>query len=191
MSELLELRKMKKAKKPSFVNQDSWKRKELPTSWRKPRGMHSKMRLKFRGNPKIPSQGYRSPVLVRNLHPSGLRTVLVSSVQQLDSIKDEGVIISYTVGVKKKLAMLKKATELKLKILNLKDDYVAKAEAAFAERKKIKSELKTSKLAKATKESKKPEKTQEKTSAKKEETEEDKRKSSKKEMEKIITKPNK
>ena len=188
MSDLLELRKVKKAKKPAFVNQDSWKRKVLPTSWRRPRGMHSKMRLKFRGNPKLPSQGYRSPRLVRYAHPSGMRTVLVSSVKQLDALKDEGVIISSVVGVKKKLVIIKTATEQKLKILNLKADYTTKAEAAFAERKKRKSELKTSKLAKETKEAKKPEK---KPAKEEKATEEEKRKTSKKEMEKIITKPDK
>jgi len=183
---LIELRKAKKAKKPAFVTQDSWKRKLLPTSWRRPRGMHSKMRLKHRGNPKMPSQGYRSPRLVRNTHPSGLKQVLVSSMKQLDSIKDEGIIIASVLGMKKKLALIKKATERKLTILNLDTDYTAKAEAAFAERKKKKTAAKTAKIAEV---SKKPEKKEAEKDDKT--TEEEKRKSEKKEMEKIITKPEK
>jgi len=182
-TKLLQLRSEKKSRKPAFVTQDSWKRKEVPRAWRKPRGLHSKMRLKHRGNPKIPSQGYRSPREVRYLHPSGVKAVVVNSVKQLEVAKD-AVIIASTVGIKKKLAMMKAATEKKLTVLNLSADYVSKVEAAFAEGKKARMEKQAAKAAKESKKSK------EKKAAQKE-TEEDKRKTGKKEMEKIVTKAEK
>ncbi|MAG15761.1 50S ribosomal protein L32e [Candidatus Woesearchaeota archaeon] len=183
-NELIKLRAVKKSRKPTFVTPDSWKRKKLSSAWRRPKGLHSKVRLKFRGNPKMPSQGYRSPKTIRGFHPTGLKTIIVNSIKQLDIVKDEGIIIASVVGVKKKLAIIKAAAEKKLTVLNLDLDYVKKAETAFAERIKVK---KDAKIAKTAKDSKKSDKKEE---AKKE-TEEEKRKSGKKEMEKIITKAEK
>ncbi|MBS3133503.1 50S ribosomal protein L32e [Candidatus Woesearchaeota archaeon] len=186
--ELIKLRKAKKSGKPAFATQDSWKRKRLPASWRRPRGMHSKMRLKHKGNPKMPSQGYRSPKLVRYAHPSGLMPAVINSMKQLDSVTDEGVVISSSVGIKKKIALIKAATERKLTVLNLNSYYATKAEAAFTERKKKKAAEKAAKITKEPEESKKPGKAEkEEPKPKKDETEEEKRKTANKEMEKIIT----
>ena len=43
---LLELRKRIKRKKPEFIRQDAHKKKSLESKWRKPKGLHSKMREK-------------------------------------------------------------------------------------------------------------------------------------------------
>ena len=136
MNELLNLRKAKKAKKPTFKTQDSWKRKRIPKSWRRPKGLHSKMRLKFKGNPKLPSQGYRSPAEVRGMHGSGLKTVFVTSLKQMDSVNAEGIILASALGAKKKREIIKKAAEKKLKIVNLDvAKYLKKTEKAVHKKK--------------------------------------------------------
>lgn len=171
-------------KKPAFVAQDSWKVKSLPKSWRRPRGMHSKMRQKMKGNPKTPSQGYRAPREIRGLHPSGFKPPVVSSINQLSGAK-EGIIISAAVGVKKKLAIIKAAKEKKLAIFNVNaDEFARKAESELSERKKKRHAAEAAKAEKR----KEPEKKEE---SKKEETEEEKRRAAKIEMEKIITQPEK
>ena len=73
MKELLELRKIEKARKPKFIRKDSNTLKgKTRTKWRKPRGLHNKRRLNKKGHQKNPSVGYKSPVLVRGLQRSGL-----------------------------------------------------------------------------------------------------------------------
>ena len=46
---LLELRRAMKRKKPDFIRQDSHKKAGLGAKWRKPKGIHSKMRKKHKG----------------------------------------------------------------------------------------------------------------------------------------------
>ena len=144
MSDLSEIRKEKKARKPAFVSQDSWKRRLLPRkSWRRPRGLHSKMRLKKRGNPKSPSHGYRSPKAMRALTPFGTQAVVVSSVKGLAIASGKDVIISSTVGNRKKLEIIKAASEKKLAVLNLNvAEFAGKIAAEMEERKKRKSSRK-------------------------------------------------
>ena len=177
MKKLIALRKEKKSKKPVFRSQDSWKRKLLPKSWRRPKGLHSKMRLKFKGNPKMPSQGYRSPRKVRGMHGSGLTTVLVRSLKQLEGLKSEGIIIASALGAKKRIEIIKKAAEKNLKVANLDAaEYLKKKERAAKPKKQEKPKQE---------QQAKPSETE---SGKSKATEEEKRKEEKKEIEKIITK---
>lgn len=48
-------------KKPKFIRQDTNRAKKFKIKWRKPKGMHSKLRLNKKGHQKSPSQGYRAP----------------------------------------------------------------------------------------------------------------------------------
>jgi len=73
----------KKAKKPEFIRQESWRYKRVDESWRRPRGLDSKMRLKRKGWPASPNIGYRSPKELRGLHPSGYREILVRNLSDL------------------------------------------------------------------------------------------------------------
>lgn len=68
----------------------------------------------------MPSIGYRAPKELRYLHPSGFKEVLVYNVDDLQKIdaSKEAVKIAHTVGKKKRSEILKKAEELKIKVLN-------------------------------------------------------------------------
>ena len=185
METLLKIRAYKKKHMPAFITQDSWRRKRVSrSSWRKPRGLHSKIRLKLKGNPRMPSPGYRSPRLVRGLTSSGLKTTVVNSMRELETIKDQAVIIGSNIGIKKKLVMLKIATEKKLTILNVNAaDFIKTVETKLETRKNEKTKIAKEKAAKETKKS-------EKESKEVPMTEEEKQKASKKDAEKIITKRN-
>jgi len=138
---LLELRNKIKEKKPEFIKQDYQRRKRLgrKLKWRKPKGIHSKIRHHFKGRRKMPSPGYKSPRKVRNLHSSGLMIINVASIDNLKEIKreNEGIFIAKNVGIKKRLEIFKKAKELNINVLNLNvDEQIKKIEDSINSKKK-------------------------------------------------------
>ena len=186
-SRLLEVRKKLKARKPDFIKQDAHKKKRVSVKWRKPRGMDSKMRQHFRGYRQSVSKGWKSPAEVRGLHPSGFNPVMIhnpAEIAKLDPKKD-GVMLSSTVGIRKRLDILKKAKEKGIKVLNIKDTdaYIKAVQDDLQKRKDKKAK---------TKEEKKP--AEKKTEAKEDKladkilTEEEKKDQEKKDMEKVLTK---
>ncbi len=112
--------KMNPRKKPAFKRWLSQSYGRLSESWRKPQGKHSKIILKKGGKIKMPSPAYGAPKNLRYLHPSGFKEVLIHNTKDLEKIdaKKEAVKIGHTVGKKKKQDILKKAKELKIKVLN-------------------------------------------------------------------------
>ncbi|MAG08301.1 50S ribosomal protein L32e [Candidatus Woesearchaeota archaeon] len=139
--EMLKHRKMLKIKKPSFIRQNTLK-KRLDIKWRKPKGLHSKMRRSLKGHKRIVREGYKSPVLVKSLDRTGLKIVFVGNIKELGRVdKDtESVVIRKTVGLRKKIELLKKAKELSLIISNIKNIpfFLAEAEKRLKERKENK-----------------------------------------------------
>src|SRR3989344_99091 len=79
---LLNVRKEMKERKPEFIRQDNPKRMKLNYKWRKPKGVHSKIRHHFKGRRKMPSPGFKSPAAVRGLHSTGLE--MVKKARELD-----------------------------------------------------------------------------------------------------------
>ena len=71
--------------------------------------------------PAIVKIGYRSPVLVRGLHPSGLEDVLIHNIKELEALNPEtqGARVASTVGKRKRVEIVKKAKELGIKIFNI------------------------------------------------------------------------
>src|SRR3989338_8268748 len=84
---LLELRTRIKERKPDFIRQDNPKRMKENDKWRKQKGIHSKIRHKFKGRRKMPSPGYKSPRKVKGLHHSGLKMIHVFSASDASKIR--------------------------------------------------------------------------------------------------------
>lgn len=110
-----------KKKKPSFLRQEYWKLKRLQKAkWRKPRGIDSKLRIGKKGQGNLVKVGYKKPLLVRGLHPSGFMPVLLLDIKQLDNIDNtkQAIIISSRFGRKKRNEIIKIANEKNIVILN-------------------------------------------------------------------------
>jgi large subunit ribosomal protein L32e len=187
---LLEIRKAMKSRKPRFVRQESDRRSRLEKKWRRPRGWQSKMRKNRKGHPARISKGYKSPVAVRGLHPNGLRTIMVNNFDSLENInaKEEGIIISSAVGLKKRIEIIKKAKEKNITILNFKnsDEFLQGVQETLAKKKEEKTKKKETKEKKKKEtEKKKPEKLAEKVSL----SEEEKKEADKKEKDRLLIKP--
>lgn len=107
-------------RKPKFRRPESWRYKRLNTGWRRPKGIDSMIRKREKGHMAMPSIGYRSSKKLRGLHPSGMQEVLVHNIKDMDGLhpKIHAVRIAHRVGDRKRLAMLERADDLGLRVLN-------------------------------------------------------------------------
>lgn len=165
---LIDLRKKLKKAKPVFVRKDSFKisrlgkKRKNKLKWRRPRGRHSKVREKKKGNMVQPSVGYRSPKQIRGLL-NGLKIVYISNIKELLSLKNEEIGVIRNIGGRKKLELMKKAKELKINLYKIDaDKEINKIEEKRNELKKKKEEKLKKKIEKEKKEKKKEESKQSK-----------------------------
>lgn len=117
---LLRIRAKKNKRRPNFLRAEYHRLKRIQTSWRRPRGIDSKMRHKLKGKRPSPNVGYRNPKDVRGLHPSGFDLVQVFNVKDLEKVDPEVEIaqIGGTVGSKKRAVIIERAEELGIHIVN-------------------------------------------------------------------------
>jgi len=146
MTNALKIRKELKAKKPDFLRQETHKKSGIEKKWRKPKGSDSKMRLKLRGYRRSVTKGWKSPKAVRGLSAEGLEIVYVVKESELQAI-DVGKQLARlpaVMGMRKKFALVKKAKELGVKLLNFKslDDYITKVEEKLKAKKAKKEKMK-------------------------------------------------
>ncbi len=117
---LKELKISSDRKKPKIVRQESWRYVRVKGGWRKPKGIDSKMRVSMKGWPKSHTVGYGSSPIIRGIHPSGYRDVLISNTKELETLSPdkEAGRIRATVGARKRGVIITRARELGVKILN-------------------------------------------------------------------------
>ena len=119
--EFRRLMRIKKKKKRRFIRPYSWEWKKLDESWRKPRGIDNKVRLQVKYRQPIVKIGYRTPKKIRHLHPTGKEEVLVYKVEDLYNVDPltQVVRISRTVGIKKRLEIIRFANKFGIKVQNV------------------------------------------------------------------------
>ncbi len=117
----LEKRRLVASRRPTFLRQEYHRRQKLQkTGWRRPRGMHSKMRRNYGYRTNVVSIGYGGPKRARHLHPSGFQEVVVHNVKDLEGIdpKVQAARVAHTVGMRKRERIEDRADELDIRILN-------------------------------------------------------------------------
>ncbi|MCK5107242.1 MAG: hypothetical protein KAQ83_00790 [Nanoarchaeota archaeon] len=188
---------IEKKNNPTFKRQDAHKKGRLKGKWRSARGLQSKIRLAKKGYGKKPKTGYRNAKIIRGLIKS-IEFVEISTLKELENVpKNTGIIIK-TIGLKKKLDIVKKAITLKIKILNIKDadKFLKEKEAEIKQKKEAKKKKAASRVKHKTiaeDKSKVKQKKEETADVKKEKTEEELKAEKKAEAEKknkILTQKN-
>lgn len=91
--------------------------------WRKPTGRHNKMRLQRKGVPANVKIGYK------NDKPE--KPIVVYTLNDLNKLNSPKEIIVGKVGLKKKLEIMKKAKEMKIKVTNLNEKKILKKTSKF------------------------------------------------------------
>ena len=110
-------------RRPAFKRQNWFRYKRLGDKWRRPRGIHSKMRRHFKYRIPVAQVGFGGPASVRGLHPSGFEEVRVNNLKEIDNVdpKTQAIRIASTVGDKKREIIVNKADELGIRVLNRRD----------------------------------------------------------------------
>ena len=119
----LSKRKRMSHKRPAFKRQNWFRYKRLGNKWRRPRGIHSKMRRHFKYRIAVVQSGFRGPASVRGLHPSGFEEVRVNTPREVGNVdpKTQAIRIARTVGDKKREIIVNKADELGIRVFNRRD----------------------------------------------------------------------
>lgn len=121
--EQLVIRRQIKKRTPYFLRDEAFRYKRIPKNWRRPSGFTSKLRINLKYRPSKVRVGFRAPKLVRGLHASGFEEVMIHTVKELERIdpKKQAVRIGGTVGTKKRLEIAKRAGELSIRVLNMRE----------------------------------------------------------------------
>ncbi len=155
--QLLEIRKKIKSIKPTYLRSSVKIKSRLSKNWRKPKGLQNKMRLNKKGYPKAMRVGYGSPTEVKHLdQKSGLYPVVISNKKELEKIdiKTQGILMSSTLGARKKLEIIKIAEEKKIVIIQDVAKIKANIQKMLDDKKKAKAKVVERKKAKEKKEKK-------------------------------------
>lgn len=149
VKDALALRNIFRKRKPTFTPQDMHKKKRVKAAWRKPVGLHSKMRQRLKHHKRVVKSGYKGPALVHGYDKRGFLPKIVSTLQDVAALqKHEGAIIARTTGLKVKLILIQACEKRGISVLNIRVQ-------AFKDAVKQKEDLK--KQAKAARASKKEE----------------------------------
>jgi large subunit ribosomal protein L32e len=116
----LKSRKSLKMRKPSMSRQEGYRHKKLKKGWRRPRGKHSKLRMREKPRGGLPGSGHGSPRAVRGLNRLGYKEIRITNVSDLSKIKPESEVglLASTLGRRKRDEILKLAIEKGIHVIN-------------------------------------------------------------------------
>lgn len=113
---------VKKHGNKKFKRHHSDRYARVGESWRKPKGIDSAVRRRFRGTVRMPKIGYGSDKNTKYMAPSGLKSVRVSNVKELETLilsnKYFAAEIAHSVSSKKRAEIVEKAKTLSIHVTN-------------------------------------------------------------------------
>lgn len=119
MKKELEQRKEQQARKPGFSRHASHRKPKLADNWRRPKGLHNKLRLNKKSRGPRVSNGYRTPVLVRGRSDSGKKSVVVHTKDDILNVEPEThALIIARVGNRRRVELLEEAKKQGFEVLN-------------------------------------------------------------------------
>ena len=111
-----------KKRSKKFTRHQCEKFKTIGTSWRFPHGIDSPIRRRFKGQKAMPNKGYGSDRRTKFIHPDGFKHFIIYTAQDLHMLlmqnKKYAGVISTTVGAKARKSIVRKASELDVRLVN-------------------------------------------------------------------------
>merc|ERR1711916_334345 len=91
-------------------------------SWRKPKGIDSRVRRRFHGTIRMPKIGYGTDKKVRHLRPDGFLTLKIRNAAEIELLlmhnRKYAAEIAHNVSVRQRKAILQRAAQLNVKVTN-------------------------------------------------------------------------
>uniref|UniRef100_A0A7S4DH02 60S ribosomal protein L32 n=1 Tax=Heterosigma akashiwo TaxID=2829 RepID=A0A7S4DH02_HETAK len=111
-----------KKRSKKFTRHMCDKFKTIGTSWRFPHGIDSPIRRRYKGQKAMPNKGYGSDRTTKFIHPSGFKHFMIYNPQDLHMLlmqnKKYAAVIANTVGAKQRKAIVRKASEMDVRLVN-------------------------------------------------------------------------
>ncbi|KAN0065755.1 60S ribosomal protein L32 [Thecaphora frezii] len=111
-----------KKRTKAFKRHHSDRYDRVGESWRKPKGIDSAVRRRFKGQIAMPKIGYGSNKKTRHLMPNGYRRFVVSNVRDVELLlmhnNSYAAEVAHNVSSKKRIEILEKAKVLGIKVTN-------------------------------------------------------------------------
>lgn len=122
MANTLNTVKIVKKRTRKFKRHQSDTKIRVPESWRRPKGIDSRVRRKWRGKVSMPNIGYGSNKKTRHMLPNGFYKYLVHNVNELEVLMMQNrtycAEIAHNVSARKRIAILDRAAQLDIKVTN-------------------------------------------------------------------------
>ena len=114
--------KIIKKRSKSFVRHHSDRYNRIKESWRKPKGIDSCVRRRFKGRILMPNIGFGSFKKTRNLAPNGLYRIKINNIKELMMLfmknRKISAEISKNLSKQKKRKIMEMALKMDIKISN-------------------------------------------------------------------------
>lgn len=141
MKHALAVKTTLRRKAPRFTRQDAHKKKRLGWTWRKAKGLQSKVRLRLKHHKRVVKTGYGTPVLVKNSTVKGVFPVRVYNENEVSKLKQgQGAIIAAGTSIKTKMAIIDACAKAGLPVMNINQEKFRTAFEKFVQDKKEKKE---------------------------------------------------
>merc|ERR1712162_19654 len=114
--------KIVKKKTKKFKRHQSDLHARVDESWRRPKGIDSRVRRKFKGKVLMPNIGYGSNKKTRHMLPNGFKKFLINNVADLELLlmynRTYAAEVASSVSRKTREAILERAKVLDIKVTN-------------------------------------------------------------------------
>ncbi|KAJ7568671.1 hypothetical protein O6H91_01G043300 [Diphasiastrum complanatum] len=121
VSPLVKTKIIKKRVK-KFKRAQSDRKISVKTNWRRPKGIDSRVRRKFKGTVLMPNIGYGSNKKTRHVLPSGFVKFVVNNVADLELLlmhnRKYSAEIAHNVSTLKRKAIVERAAQLNIALTN-------------------------------------------------------------------------
>lgn len=115
---------VKKRKKKFIRHQSDQFMRIGRSSWRRPKGIDSRVRRRFKGQIKLVNIGYGTNKKHRHILPCGFLKFRVSNIKELEVLmmhnRTYAAEIAHNVSVKKRKDIVLRAAQLNIKVINAK-----------------------------------------------------------------------
>merc|ERR1712024_86030 len=114
--------KIVKKRTKKFIRHQSDRYVKVKANWRKPKGIDSRVRRRFKGQYLMPSIGYGSNKKTKHVCPDGFKKFVIHNISELEVLlmqnKTFSAEIAHTVSSKKRKTIVERAQQLAIKVTN-------------------------------------------------------------------------